>query len=288
MKRLINIELTTKCYANCMMCPRQSIKEHGYITMNNINNIVNYAKKQKLFEISLSGRGEPTLHPDIVPIVKNLQCINIPIPIVTTTDGMNETNYKDIMDNIDKLRISVSSIKKETFKKIHRGLDYEKTWEMIERIVSYNPRKVYIHLVGGEIIYDGIEETIEYFKERHVEKIFLFPLWNRAGNLKNNEENRRKKLINKYHIQYSEDEYMDKEKVNRLNQPNYCPIGDSSIMINFKGELIGCFQDFTNTVVVGSIDGDDNIELLQKKIKLLGNMPICRQCNTKKVINSEY
>ena len=122
MERLLNLEFTTICYANCVMCPRNVVKEQGYIDEKTIDNVLEFAKQQQLFEISISGRGEPTLHPNADSLLKRIHKLNVPLSIVTTTDGMNEENYKKIIDNIDILRISVSSIKKETFKKIHRGL----------------------------------------------------------------------------------------------------------------------------------------------------------------------
>ena len=287
MERLLNLEFTTICQANCSMCPRNAINEHGYIDEQTVNKVIEFAKKQQLFEISISGRGEPTLHPDAIGLLNKIHKIDVPLSIVTTTDGINENNYKEIINNVDILRISVSSIKKETFKKIHRGLDYNKIWKIIDMIVNYAPEKINIHLVGGKTIYDGIEETIQYFKNKNIDNIFLFPLWNRAGNLKNNEKNYREEIIKKYNIHYSEDEYMNKEKVEQLEQKTYCPIGDSSIMINYKGDFIGCFQDFSNKTVLGNINnGYDNI-LTKRKI-CLGCMPVCSECNTKQVVNNGY
>lgn len=286
MKRLLNLELTTVCYANCYMCPRNAIKEHGIINDNTIDDVIRFAKKQSLFEISLSGRGEPTLHPDICKIINRIKVLEVPISIVTTTDGINDRNMKDILDIVDILRISVSSIAPEIFHKVHQGLEYKKIWDNIEKIVNYKPEKIHIHLVGGSIIYPGLEKTIEFFNKKGINNIYLFPLWNRAGNLNKDEENFRKKIIEKYNIFYSEDEYMDHEKSELLMSNNYCPIGDSSIMINYKGEFIGCFQDFENKNIIGKVDNSKDLLLLRKKF--LGCMQLCKVCNSKKVINNEY
>lgn len=288
MERLLNLEFTTICYANCTMCPRDVVNDYGYIDEKTVDKVIEFAKTQQLFEISISGRGEPTLHSNIINLLNKIHKLKTPISIVTTTDGMNESNYKQIIDNVDILRISVSSIKKETFKKIHRGLDYDKIWKMIDKIVEYAPEKIYIHLVGGNAIYNGIEETIQYFKNKNINNIYLFPLWNRAGNLNNDEENYRKGIIERYNIHYSEDEYMNKEKVEQLSKKTYCPIGDSSIMINFKGDFIGCFQDFANNTVIENINDIKDSDILKKREVCLGAMPVCENCNTKKVVNNEY
>lgn len=153
MERLLNIEATSACYADCSMCPRDKVKVKGYVTMEVINSLIDKVKDYKLYEISISGRGEPTLHPKLVDIIKKLRKLNTRISVVTTTAGLNEDNYKQIIDAADILRISVSSIEKDIFKMVHRGLDYDKTWEMIEKVVDYKKDKINIHLVGGDVTF---------------------------------------------------------------------------------------------------------------------------------------
>lgn len=278
MERLLNLEVTSACYADCSMCPREKVKNKGFISLDLVDKLIDKAKGYDLYEISISGRGEPTLHPELVEIVKKFKQLNTTISVVTTTAGLNENNYKDIIDEIDILRISVSSLEEELFKKVHRGLDYKKTWDTIEKVISYNPEKIYIHLVGGQDTYPGLESTVKFFKEHGVNNIYLFPLWNRGGNLEEQEILEiRKKLVKKYNIFYSEDEYLDDEKIKYLDEPNYCFVSDKSISVNCFGDMIGCFQDFENLTKVCRVD--DNIDFIKERRKMLGKMNVCRECN---------
>ena len=280
MERLLNIELTSNCNANYSMCPRENIKEFGYITLETIDKIIEKVKDYALFEISLSGRGEPTFHPQLVEILEKLKYLSTPISIVTTTDGLNEDNYKSCIDNVDILRVSVSSIDRNGFKKIHRGLDYDKIWGNIKRLVNYKPEKINVHLVGGQDTYSTLEETIKFFKDNGINNIHLFPLWNRGGSIEEqNISNLRKELVAKYNISYSEDEYLSEEKTNLLSSSKYCPIGDTSIAINYMGDMIGCFQDFSNDTKICSVY-DSQVEFIKERAKLLKNMPVCRNCNS--------
>jgi len=279
MERLLNLELTSYCNANCSMCPRNNVKEFGYITLETIDNLIKKIENYSLFEISLSGRGEPTFHPELLDILKKLKTTCRKLSLVTTTDGLNEDNYKDCIDNIDILRLSVSSIDPNVFYKIHRGLDYNKIWKNINNLVMYNPQKLNIHLVGGEETYQKLEDTIKYFKENGVNNIHLFPLWNRGGNIEEQEINEtRKYLVEKYNIFYSEDEYLDEEKCKLFQNPNYCPLGDTSISVNFKGDMIGCFQDFGNITKICNVN--DDIEFIKQRAKVLKKMPVCKNCNS--------
>ena len=279
MERLLNIEVTSYCHANCSMCPRDCVNEFGYISLETIDKLIEKVKDYILYEISISGRGEPTFHPRLVEIINKLKSLDTPISVVTTTDGINQENYKKLVDSLDILRVSVSSIDKDIFKKIHRGLVYEKIWKNIERLVEYNPNKMHIHLVGGQDTYPKLEDTIRFFKLHDVENIYLFPLWNRGGNVENQEIlDLRKYLVEKYGIFYSEDEYLSEEKIKMLLNPNYCPIGDTSIAVNYKGNMIGCFQDFENLTKICNVD--DEVDFINSRAKVLKKMPVCKHCNS--------
>lgn len=284
MKRLINIEATSCCFADCSMCPRDKVAVKGYISLETIDQLIEKVKGYDVYEISISGRGEPTLHPDLLKIITKLKKLNTTISVVTTTAGLNDDNYKQVIDAVDILRISVSSLDEILFKKVHRGLDYNKTWNTIEKVIKYQPNKVNIHLVGGNDIFMGLEETIKYFKNNGIDNIYLFPLWNRGGNV--DEQNileLRKKLVEKYNIAYSEDEYLDESKAKLLGMENYCPIGDTSISVNFEGDMIGCFQDFANKTKVCTVF--DDTDFLANRTKLFQKMEVCKQCNSCKQVH---
>ena len=201
----------------------------------------------------------PTFHPQLIEILRKLRTIANKISIVTTSDGLTENNYRSCMDNVDILRLSVSSIDKKTFHQIHRGLDYDKIWENIDKLVKYNPEKLNIHLVGGEITYPTLEETIKFFKQNGVDNIHLFPLWNRGGNIQEQNINEmRSYLVNKYNISYSEDEYLDedissvpmRDILNRLERYQLINSAEEWVYIReLRNEIAHDYPLFENDIV---------------------------------------
>lgn len=279
MERLLNLEATSYCNANCSMCPRDCVNDFGYISLDTVDKLIEKIQNYMLYEISISGRGEPTFHPELIEVIKKLKFLKTKISVVTTTDGIKDTTYKQLIDELDIMRISVSSIDEKVFKKIHRGLDYDKIWANINKLVNYNPEKLHIHLVGGEETYSTLEKTISFFKTNDVNNIYLFPLWNRGGNVEEQEIlELRNKIVEKYDIFYSEDEYLDETKVKKLANPNYCPIGDTSISVNYKGDMIGCFQDFLNDTKICNVY--DNVNFIEERAKVLKKMNVCKHCNS--------
>src|SRR5262245_36792290 len=63
-KVLINVEATPSCPAACSMCPRESIKEYGFISLEMMDRIVSQIDPSYVWELDLAGRGEPTIHPE--------------------------------------------------------------------------------------------------------------------------------------------------------------------------------------------------------------------------------
>ena len=45
----------------------------------------------------------------------------------------------------------------------------------------------------------------------------------------------------------------------------------------YKGEMIGCFQDFANLTKICNVN--DNINFIEDRKKVLKKMPVCNKCN---------
>ena len=287
-KRLINIELTSNCPAHCAMCPRSQIKDKGFMSYKTLKNIVDQTQENNIWEITFSGRGEPTLHPHLPEMLSLCKKSSVTSALITTAVAMNKDNI-EACKNVDVIRLSVSSFDKSTFEKIHRGLDYYKVWQNIDNLTNAIPEKIKVHLVGGETIYDHLEETINFFHKKNINSLYIFPLWNRGGNItaKDNME-KRQRLIDRFHLLPIEDEFCIKDRYIFNNymksktsiNKKYCFHGDSSALITFKGDMLGCFQDFGSNNVIGNINENSLKELLDKRFYRLGNMDICKGCNS--------
>lgn len=277
MKRVINIEATPRCYADCSMCPRELIKKFGDMEIgmaSKIGKVLNKIPKDEISEVSIAGRGEPTLHPHFGEYIKSISSKH-KLSVVSTLANMNDEIIDSLNKYVSKVRISISSIKKETFFKVHRGLDYESFWNHFNLLVeNFDPKKIVIHLVGGSVIADGLEETILYLKNKGIKNIFIFPLWNRGGS-KEQKFLDRDYYMDKYNIKASESEYLDLS-FNR----KHCILGDSSLSINYIGDVAACFQDFAYSEIIGNIQKDSYDLLLSVRKKYLKRMKICKKCNS--------
>ena len=73
MKTSVNVELTKKCNASCITCPREAIKKTGDMNLKTFELILKrvYQDREKISMVNLSGYGETILHKDFFKILEN-------------------------------------------------------------------------------------------------------------------------------------------------------------------------------------------------------------------------
>src|SRR3990167_3807811 len=292
-KILVNLEPTPSCPAACAMCPRFLVKESGFMKLETMENIVSQFDPSFVWELDLAGRGEPTIHPELPELLEIMRRPGIPTGIVTTGVTFTQKNVDAIVKNIDHIRLSVSSINKPTFEKVHIGLDYEKIWRNIATLAESAANKAVIHLTGGPDIYVHLAETVAHLRQLGFHRLHLFPLWNRGGAINHKlDAVRRQQLMTDLQLTAAESEYstgVGKVKfftnllLGRLQNDKYCFVGDSSISISFDGKILGCFQDFGHTSNLGHINKNQIKDILRQRLSKLGKMQICQGCNANKV-----
>ena len=198
MKTSVNIELTNRCNASCITCPRESIKETGDMKLSDFKILLNriYEDKEKISMVNFSGYGEAILHKDFFKIIQLIKEFNKklkkqkekPVKFAVVTNGYSLDKKKlEAMEGVlDRLSISFATINPENYKKIHLGLNYKKVVENIKlaRKLLKKSRLV-LHLTPTRFTMNDIKPTVNYWRDRGIKEIVLFPFtFNRAGNLK--------------------------------------------------------------------------------------------------------
>jgi MoaA/NifB/PqqE/SkfB family radical SAM enzyme len=291
-KFLLNVELTPNCPANCSMCPRSDVLENGYLSLDKATEIAQLCSESDIWEISLAGRGEPTLNSKLMEITKIFNSTKIPISLVTTTLNLKNSEIDALAENISIFRLSVSSIDTQIFSKIHTGLNYNRIWKNLKDLAPAIAEKTVIHLTGGPLIYESLDETVSTLRSYGYKKFYIFPLWNRSGSIKEsrNKENRIY-FIKKLGLKLSEDEYFNIKNrakqigyigYNKIVNHRFCAVGDSSLSVAFDGKILGCFQDFAHRSIIGSVSNQSLEKIFRERKKILGKMPICINCNSNK------
>lgn len=293
-KVLVNIEATPSCPASCSMCPRSAISDYGFISLDLMERIVAQIDPSYVWELDLAGRGEPTIHPEFHELLKIMKKPGVLTDVTTTAVTFTQKNIDAVVNHVDVIRLSVSSIRKEIFDQVHIGLDFDKIWRNIAALGESAAEKVIVHLTGGPVIYSSLAETVAYLRKLGFKRIYLFPLWNRGGDINAKLETEyRSNLVKKLGLNVSESEYkrgvgkamfLVNAVLGTLQNKNFCVVGDGSVSVSYKGDILGCFQDFGHVSNIGHVDKDHLKKIIKSRVKLLGNMEVCNGCNSRKAV----
>lgn len=122
----IRFEVTNMCNAHCIMCPRDKMKrKQGVLDMSLYKRVLDEAVDAGAREVSLENYGEPFLDPLIFERAKYAKSRGLKIYTITNGSLIGGERAERIAELFDKIRISMYSITKGTYEKIHRGLRFE-------------------------------------------------------------------------------------------------------------------------------------------------------------------
>lgn len=126
------------CNLKCPMCPRQNFDPgKGYMPFDLVKKILDQATEHGLLAFNFGGLGEPTLHPQVLDIIRYAKDKGV-VDVNMHTNGTRlspEFNRKFLDSGLDRIIISLDSADKETYEKIRVGAQFDKVCTAVEDLV---------------------------------------------------------------------------------------------------------------------------------------------------------
>jgi len=268
------IELTSECNYRCVMCPNKDLKEKdiGYMTLDLFKKIINEAANF-VYEINLAHRGESLLHPRILDAISYAKEKKVVTRLHTNGSLLTETVSRKILDSgLDRLSFSFDGYEKNTYEKIRKNGDFEKTITNIVRFLEIKKetgsRKpgTAIEVINFDSIKKGDphkkKEFTRRFENLPLDSFIMKELHNWGGELK------QKRGKDAYTV---------------------CPFPWNALIICWDGSVLPCTQDFFNINVVGDMNtstlrsiwnGDKMVSLRKDLAKgRAANLKPCSGCD---------
>ncbi|GAI85757.1 unnamed protein product, partial [marine sediment metagenome] len=123
------VEITSRCNLKCRLCVNKDIPPSlkGDMDFDLYKKIINEAAGN-VYDINLFHRGEPLLHPKLIPIISYAKSRGIKTRIHTNATLLNpELSKKIILSGLDLISFSFDGYTKETYEKNRIGASYEKS-----------------------------------------------------------------------------------------------------------------------------------------------------------------
>jgi len=264
-----DIELTNACQSVCAMCPREKIKEIGFMSDETFNNLFNAIRGYKLIKnIAFCGIGEPLLHPQILKYIEKLRqwSPDVKIGIITNGEKLTPETFEALkLLDVNPIIISIQALDEKLYNKLMNKLNYKKVIENIEYISKNQNFKTKISLsfVKNKLNENEIPKLIE-FVESHNLKLGIGNIASRGGNLVNEE------LM---------DNPIRNEKI------EFCNIFQNINFISWNGNIHPCCQDVSREYPIANINTHNMYDIAKIKNEILINnglnYKICEFCNDK-------
>lgn len=163
----LQLELTTACNSDCVMCPRRElIRKQGTISEDFAKKIVKEAASLGIKMMKPQWFGESLLVPYWHKIVKYAKKQGMRIMLITNGSRLTPANRKKVINLVDKIIISIDSHKRDVYEKIRRGLKFD---EVVSNITDlYNERnkaKSNLKIIVSAVAIKENENELKEFKE---------------------------------------------------------------------------------------------------------------------------
>lgn len=276
----IIIETTNICNADCIMCPYGKMRRKKGIMSDDIfAEIIDKLKSEgvQIYQISLSGFGEPFIDPKIVDRIKMLQSANAnwKVKIHTNASLIKEEKMEELLlSGIDEINISFNGTSKGNYEAVMRNLRYDDTFKNIMKLLEIKDalklKKPIIRLSSVLLEYNdnSVNEHLAFWKRKVDSGTVLRPHpW--GGDID---------LRSKYKIE------------SRKIWP--CRFLWYTANISWNGDVLLCCIDYDGKVILGNIlnqtfmkiwlgEKMQNVRRLHLE-KNIHEIPLCKNCSVPK------
>ncbi len=146
--RLIDLELTNACPADCEMCPREKLPELGVMKRRTFERLLDgLARAPTLVWVSLCGIGEPLLHPHVVAWARELAALpsRPKVGLVTGGEKLTPAMYAALIEaGVGQIEISVQAIDRPLYEQLMPGLSFERVMQNLEHIATHRDERCVI------------------------------------------------------------------------------------------------------------------------------------------------
>jgi len=257
----IQFESSTACNAKCIFCPLYDMtRTKGFMSDDLFHKIIKEGKEMKARVFLPFLNGEPFLFPKIWEWFDYMEREEVKVALYTNAERLDVDRLIKY-SNIELVNCSFNGATKETYDKVMRGPDFEKTKKNIENLIKKASFKVTVSFVRVE---ENVHE-IELFKKMWGKNAICNPFINWAG------------------VKHSSLEKKGNKKP--------CKHLLNHLTILWDGRVALCCMDHEGRVILGDINKQSLSEVwnsflsLRERHHLLDfDMPLCRDCDFNRLI----
>lgn len=275
----IEIELTNRCNAACVACPREDMPRFGLMTeatLDGILGLYDAASAEPLLSswvarrVTLAGGGDPLLHPQAPEFIERIARSGFAVHLITNAAAATETRVEQLVTSgLTSIAVSFWGIEADEYER-SMHLPFARTLRNVEHLAA-RARDTQIPLtitwVRVPTLQSSTAEIAAFWAERGIDvNISDNEMWNRGGLLSTGPNTPTRDLL--------------------LPDPArqvWCADLALSDAWTWDGSCVMCCCDYftSSRRVVGNLKRDGYTTLKRRKKDLLAARPLpdmCRKC----------
>lgn len=270
---LVDIELTNRCNALCSFCPRDRTPLQGFITEENffkaVERVVELPQSPK---ITLTGQGEPTLHPNLVQFVQHLTDENLRSCMTTNGSLLTPELAEGVLAaGLKEINFSMSDFEAD-YEEVY-NLDFSNSLANILHFIEINKERceVTVNIVEHDINREHIPAMKAFWLSKGIKGFLHFGQSNRGGACENGN----------LFIDTSEKIEQAELLMRERNISTLCDAAFKYLFVGWSGHYYVCCNDYEKTTPLGHVDELGFTELNSSKLELLacGGIQACLNCD---------
>lgn len=243
------IEPTTICNFDCITCIRSSwVEEYAHMEWATFEKILESVNELPNLEgVFFGGFGEPTMHPRIFDMIKQVKDRGLKAEMITNGSYMNEEMIHKLIDlKLDAVFVSFDSPEAEEYNKIRPGGDFNNVYDSVvnlQRIKQLRKTKkpeLGIEFVAMKGNFSRLPKLIRMAWDLHASNVIV-------SNLLPYHESMKDEIV------YDMDDtkcmlggelvaHRAQLSAMKLRTERYCKfVKDKSMSINFRGDVSPCY-----------------------------------------------
>jgi hypothetical protein len=182
----IELEITNRCNAACIMCPREELRPLGAMSREVLERVLALVERHPERGVGLQGIGEPTLHPELREIVASLRAKLGAAPILMVTNGLLLTPERlgALRDaGLSHVQWSFHSADRHTYDAIMGVPAFDRVCRNLEACIEAHAEILSINVVLLERNAEQVGALRKWLAARGItdERIHLIPCFSRGG-----------------------------------------------------------------------------------------------------------
>ena len=286
----VNLELTGKCNARCVMCPRSAIVRTSVMDLDTLDTVVMRLDPRDVSRVVIAGFGEPTTHPRFDDCLELLRKAPVPIDLVTNAQLLDEVRLERLDGVIRLLIVSYSSIDPQVYSQVHVNLDHARvTSNIVLARQKLRRTQLAISLTPLSVCLPSLPRTIEWLKRQGVSALTMSPtLYDRAGVMASSARSAApadlRQIIRKYGLISQELAFIPSAREIyaqwRANRHRCIP-RNTDLAIDADGAYQYCFNDIRHSHALGHVEDISIREALSLREREGADPRLCDSCGVR-------